>query len=97
MHMTRASLLPMSLRGYQRSWLSGDIVAGATLAPVAHSLSAPIVARMAVRRSGAVQRGRGQCLLCHGGEPSLPFGRRRNNPWMAGTRALPRAPILGRL
>jgi high affinity sulfate transporter 1 len=35
MHMTRASLLPMSLRGYQRSWLSGDIVAGATLAAVA--------------------------------------------------------------
>ena len=29
------SLVPVSLRGYQRSWLTGDIVAGATLAAVA--------------------------------------------------------------
>ncbi len=35
MGMTVTDLVPMSLRGYQRSWLTGDIIAGATLAAVA--------------------------------------------------------------
>ena len=35
MAITRESLIPVSLRGYQRSWLTTDLVAGATLAAVA--------------------------------------------------------------
>ncbi len=35
MTITRDSLVPESLRGYQRSWLTTDLVAGATLAAVA--------------------------------------------------------------
>lgn len=35
MAVTRDSLVPMALRGYQRSWLTTDLVAGATLAAVA--------------------------------------------------------------
>ena len=31
----RMNLIPVGLRGYQRSWLSTDIVAGVTLAAVA--------------------------------------------------------------
>ena len=35
MAITRDALIPASLRGYQRSWLTTDLVAGATLAAVA--------------------------------------------------------------
>jgi high affinity sulfate transporter 1 len=35
MALSMKSLMPVSLQGYQRSWLTGDLVAGATLAAVA--------------------------------------------------------------
>jgi high affinity sulfate transporter 1 len=35
MALSESSLIPVALRGYQRSWLSTDVVAGATLAAVA--------------------------------------------------------------
>jgi high affinity sulfate transporter 1 len=35
MALSAASLVPLAMRGYQRSWLSTDVIAGATLAAVA--------------------------------------------------------------
>jgi high affinity sulfate transporter 1 len=35
MALSGASLIPLAMRGYQRSWLSTDVIAGATLAAVA--------------------------------------------------------------
>lgn len=35
MDLSVKSLIPLSLRGYQKSWFSGDLIAGATLAAVA--------------------------------------------------------------
>ena len=89
-------LLPVSLRGYQRAWLTGDIVAGVTLAavaipetmgytsiaqtPVVTGLYTVIFPTLRVRAAGLVPAAGGRRRLGDGGDPGRRAGRRSASP-----------------